>query len=58
MQYYNYKIDRKVYRCNIFKDTCLVALKRKDQSPHILYLENLHILALEVFIRLILEVLI
>jgi hypothetical protein len=30
MQYYNYRIDRKVYRCNMFKDTCLIALKRKD----------------------------
>jgi hypothetical protein len=26
MQYYNYRIDRKIYRYNMFKDTCLVAL--------------------------------
>jgi hypothetical protein len=34
----------------MFKDTFLVALKRKDRSPHILYLENLLILALEIFL--------
>jgi hypothetical protein len=39
MQYYNYRIDKKVYRCNIFKDTCFVAHKRIDQSPHIIGLE-------------------
>jgi hypothetical protein len=25
----------------MFKDTCLITLKRKDQSPHILHLEIL-----------------
>jgi hypothetical protein len=34
----------------MFKDTCLIALKRKDQSPHIP--------DLEVFIHIILEVLV
>jgi hypothetical protein len=29
MQYYNYRIDRKIYRCNMFKDTCLVALGKE-----------------------------
>jgi hypothetical protein len=41
MQYYNYRVDRKVYRCNMFKDTCLIAHKIIDQSPHILDLESL-----------------
>jgi hypothetical protein len=40
----------------MFKDTCLIVLKRKDRSPHILYLENLHILAIEIFVHLDLEV--
>jgi hypothetical protein len=40
----------------MFKDTCLIALKRKDQSPYILGLESFCILDLEIFIRLILEV--
>jgi hypothetical protein len=30
----------------MFKDTCLVALKRSDQSPHIRDLENPRILDL------------
>jgi hypothetical protein len=30
----------------MFKDTCLVALKRTDRSPRILDLENPHILDL------------
>jgi hypothetical protein len=55
MQYYNYKIDMKVYGCNMFKDTCLIALKRKDQNHHIIDLE---ILVYLIFIHLILEVLI
>jgi hypothetical protein len=29
------------YRCKMLKDTCLIALKRKDQSPHIFALEIL-----------------
>jgi hypothetical protein len=33
------------------KDTCLVALKRKDRSARILDLESLHILDLVVSIR-------
>jgi hypothetical protein len=33
----------------MFKDTCLIALKRKDRSPRILHLENLHMLDLVVF---------
>jgi hypothetical protein len=38
------------------KDTCLIALKRKDQSPRINYLE-IHVrLILEVFVYLILKV--
>jgi hypothetical protein len=40
----------------MFKATCLVALKRKDQSPRILALEILIYLILEVFECLILEV--
>jgi hypothetical protein len=40
----------------MFKDTCLIALKRKDQSPHIFGLESLCILDLVVFLCLILEV--
>jgi hypothetical protein len=34
----------------MFKDTCLIALKRKDQSPHILHLEILVDLLLKVFV--------
>jgi hypothetical protein len=56
MQYYNYIIDREVYRCNMLKDTSLIDLKRKDQSPHILALEIIIYLTLEIFVRLILEV--
>jgi hypothetical protein len=33
--------------CNIIMDTCLIALKRKDQSPCILDVESLRTLALE-----------
>jgi hypothetical protein len=33
------------------KDTCLIALKTKDQSHHILDLESLRILDLVVFIH-------
>jgi hypothetical protein len=40
----------------MFKDTCLIALKRKDRSPHILGPENPHTLDLVVFKCLILEV--
>jgi hypothetical protein len=36
MQYYNYKIDRKIYRCNMFKDTCLVALGKRVVNLQIL----------------------
>jgi hypothetical protein len=32
------------------KDTCLIALKRKDQSPRILHLEILIDLLLKVFV--------
>jgi hypothetical protein len=35
----------------MFKDTCLIALKRKDWSPHIFDLEILIDLLLKVFIR-------
>jgi hypothetical protein len=33
------------------KDTCLIALKRKDQSPRILHLEILVDLLLKVFVH-------
>jgi hypothetical protein len=33
------------------KDTCLIALKRKDRSPHILHLEILVDLLLKVFVH-------
>jgi hypothetical protein len=46
MQYYNYKIDMKLYMCNMFKDTYLIALK-KDHCPRILDLENLIYFILE-----------
>jgi hypothetical protein len=35
----------------MFKVTCLIALKRKDRSPHILHLEILVDLLLKVFVR-------
>jgi hypothetical protein len=35
----------------MFKVTCLIALKRKDRSPHILHLEILIDLLLKVFVR-------
>jgi hypothetical protein len=35
----------------MFKETCLIALKRKDESPRILHLEILVDLLLKVFIR-------
>jgi hypothetical protein len=37
--------------CNMFKETCLIALKRKDQSPRTLHLEILVDLLLKVFVR-------
>jgi hypothetical protein len=36
MQYYNYRIDRKIYRCNMFKDTCPVALGKRVVNLQIL----------------------
>jgi hypothetical protein len=36
MQYYNYRIDRKIYRCNMFKDTFLVALGKRVVNLQIL----------------------
>jgi hypothetical protein len=36
MQYYNYRIDRKLYRCNMFTDTCLVALGKRVVNLQIL----------------------
>jgi hypothetical protein len=38
----------------MFKDTCLIALKRKDWSPRIFGLESLHILDLGFLVYLIL----
>jgi hypothetical protein len=38
MQFYFYIIDRN-YRWKMVKGTCLIALRRKDQSPRILDLE-------------------
>jgi hypothetical protein len=35
----------------MFKDTCLIALKRKDRSPRILQLKILIDLLLKVFVR-------
>jgi hypothetical protein len=35
----------------MFKVTCLIALKRKDLSPHILHLEILIDLLLKVFVH-------
>jgi hypothetical protein len=35
----------------MFKVTCLIALKRKDRSPHILHLEILVNLLLKVFVH-------
>jgi hypothetical protein len=40
----------------MFKDTCPIALKRKDRSPSIFQLEILIYLILDVFIRIILKV--
>jgi hypothetical protein len=37
----------------MFKDTCLIALKRKDHSPRILHLEILVDLLLKIFVRLL-----
>jgi hypothetical protein len=51
MQFYFYRIDREYIGAKMFKDTCLIALKRKDRSPHILYLEILADLLLKVFVR-------
>jgi hypothetical protein len=45
------QIDRKCSRYNMVKDTCLIALKRKDRSPCILHLEILIELLLKVFVR-------
>jgi hypothetical protein len=50
MQYYNYRIDMIVYRCNMFKDICLVALKRKDWSPLITGIEIFIYLIFNVFV--------
>jgi hypothetical protein len=37
MQYYNYRIDRKkIYMCNMFKDTYLVALGKRVVNLQIL----------------------
>jgi hypothetical protein len=47
MQYYNYRIDRKIYRCNMFKDTCLIAHKRIDHGPRMFELEILIYLILK-----------
>jgi hypothetical protein len=47
MQNYNYRIDMKVYRCNMFKETCLIALKRKDWSHRLIDLEILVCLILK-----------
>jgi hypothetical protein len=35
----------------MFNVTCLIALKRKDQSPHILHLEILIDLLLKIFVH-------
>jgi hypothetical protein len=48
MQYYNYIIDRKIYRCNMFKDTCLVALGKRVVNPQILDPGSPHRLGLEI----------
>jgi hypothetical protein len=48
MQYYNYRIDRKTYRCNMFKDTCLVALGKRVMNLQILDPGSPHRLGLEI----------
>jgi hypothetical protein len=48
MQYYNYRIDRKIYRCNMFKDTCLVALGKRVVNLQILDLGSPRRLGLEI----------
>jgi hypothetical protein len=55
MQYYSYRIERKVYMCNIFKDTCLIALKKKIRVLIYLDLEILVYLVFKVFVYLILK---
>jgi hypothetical protein len=45
------QIDRECSRYNMVKDTCLIALKRKDRSPCILHLEILIDLLLKVFVH-------
>jgi hypothetical protein len=45
------QIDRECSRYNMVKDTCLIALKRKDRSPRILHLEILVDLLLKVFVH-------
>jgi hypothetical protein len=52
MQFELDRIDRENnYRCNMFKVTCLIALKRKDWSPRILHLEIPVDMLLKVFVR-------
>jgi hypothetical protein len=51
MQFYFYRIERESNGCKIVKGTCLIALKRKDQSPHILHLEILIDMLLKVFVH-------
>jgi hypothetical protein len=51
MQFEFYRIDRESSRYNMVKDPCLIALKRKDQSPRILHLEILADLILNVFVH-------
>jgi hypothetical protein len=53
MQFQFHRIDKESSRYNIVKDTCLIALKRKDRSPCILYLEIFIDLLLKVFVRLL-----
>jgi hypothetical protein len=48
MQYYNYRIDRKIYRCNMFKETCLVALGKRVMNLQILDPGSPHRLGLEI----------
>jgi hypothetical protein len=50
MQYYSYRIDRKVYRCNMFKETCLIVLKKKRSESSDIPSWNPRMLHLEVFI--------
>jgi hypothetical protein len=49
------QIDRECSRYNMVKDTCLIALKRKDRSPRILHLEILADLILNVFVHRLLN---